>query len=211
MITAEKLLCRVEEYKNRKKDKNDNSTDTENCSRKDLRVFLGLSEYPDGSNLKTNVGMYSYVNEVAFFSSKEKPDLYFVLAILMGSLSEAQELICKINRDPQVNVSWDDVIEYLATQENMYFVNFDNVGFKQFTGKIIANHLHAICLLFSSNQNRIAELIKINAFDDHAAVIHPSSKNLNSNSDQWITQYALCEYNGQINGSKLKYSDFQLS
>ncbi len=210
MITSNELIKRITSYiKNKKTGNVIGESNISGNNKKYIRIFLGLSDYPDGSNLKSKVGLYSKINSVSFFSSKEKPDLFFVLSILMGDRKEAYNLISTINNKNCVSsISWDNVIKYLAIVEEIYFVNYNDNSFGSFNAAIC--NKNADYLLFSTSRLYYSNVKNLSSCHDVATVIHPSAKNLNSHSRFWFEEYVLQDYLGKIGNSALNYNYFQL-
>lgn len=210
MITATEFINRIKEY-NKQKIANKNSRNLKNNKKATapLRVFLGLSNYPDGSNLTSKVQYYSNLANVAFFSTYEKPDLFFILAILLGSRKESFDLFKKIFAKNKISpVSWDDVIEYLAVKENIYFANLQDMNFAKFDAAIGSKT--ADYLLFSSDDKNKKLVSNCSSCHTVASVMHPSSKNLNENTRFWVEEYIINDFSGNIGKSKLQYDFFQL-
>lgn len=206
MITADEFIDRIKKYKIQK--------DTSKILKNDigsLRVFLGLSNYPDGSNLTSTVNLYSNLTNVAFFSSKKKPDLFFVLAILLGSRQEAFKLFDALF-NKTLAVTWNDAVEYLVMAENIYFVNLKDANFTNFDNAIPKKTTDY--LLFSSDRKNIKQVSSFQSCRAVAGVIHPSSRNMNMHTKFWINEYIINDFSGQIGKGKKKgaltYAYFQL-
>lgn len=206
---AKELVREVIEYKNSKTIELTEPFNT-------YRVFLGISDYPDGSNITSIAGYYRYLNEVAFFSKKSKPDLFFVLAILLGGNEAAYDLIDCVNSKKQIApVSWNDIVEYLAMVKGIYFINYNDNCFAAFRNALPSTAIVKY-LVFSSSVI-IRNLFNGNGFlksnNSAAFIIHPSARNLNEHPSFWFRQYVLNQFNGPINSSNkggLTYNDFQI-
>ena len=213
MIAADEFIDRIKKYKSQKNTNQNSINPTSNADEPPLRVFLGLSNYPDGSNLTSTVNLYSNLTNVAFFSKYEKPDLFFVLAILFGSRKEALNLFEIIfNKNKISSVSWDDVVEYLAVVENIYFANLQDMNFANFNKAIQPKT--ADYLLLSSDNKNIKEVSNCSSCRAVASIMHPSSRNLNENTKFWVNEYIINDFSGQIGKGKKKgaltYAYFQL-
>lgn len=152
---------------------------------------------------------------MAFFSKKSKPDLFFVLAILLGSNEAACDLIDCVNSKQQIApVSWNDIVKYLAMVKGIYFVNHNDNGFTAFQNAL-ANDGAVKYLVFSSTYGirKTVNGILRHQRDLAAFIIHPSTVNLNARPTFWFRQYVLNQFNGPIDpGNKggLTYNDFQI-
>ncbi len=199
------FIVEVQNYINRKK----LSVDIESGFKGPYRVFLGIRGYPDKSNMLSSCGLYKSHHkkggQVAFFSNKTKPEMLIVFAILFGSNEQAYKFVKYMNSNP--SISWSDIIEYLAINKGVYFKNIET-DFKTFQKNIGSNTV--LYLLFSNNNKYISQVQKLQNCIDYANVIHPSSRNINTNTMTWFNQYVLNDFNGKINQSNLTYRQFQI-
>lgn len=177
-------------------------------SKKFYRVFLGIGPYPDKSNLFSTCGLYKNAGEVAFFSSKAKPELLFVFAILFGSNDQAYKFVeYMYSRTSHPSISLDDVIEFLAITRGIYFKNlYPNFGVFEKNLKPKST----LYLLFSTDKRHIQTVKNCQSYKDCANVIHPTSKNMNSIPLIWFPQYILNTFHGAIGQSSLTYQQFQI-
>lgn len=203
----EKYLQFVEEvlrYVSGKK-ASDNQIDD---SKELYRVLLGIGPYPDKSNLFSSCGLYKNTGEVAFFSSKAKPELLFVFAILFGSNDQAYKFVeYMYSRTSHPQISLDDVIEFLAITRGIYFKNlYPNFGAFEKNLKPKST----LYLLFSADNRNIQKVKKYQSCKDCANVIHPTSINMNFYPLVWFPQYVLNTFNGTIGPSNLTFQQFQI-
>lgn len=73
MIAADEFIDRIKKYKSQKNTNKNSINPTSNADEPPLRVFLGLSNYPDGSNLTSTVNLYSNLTNVAFLANTKSP------------------------------------------------------------------------------------------------------------------------------------------
>lgn len=205
MTTAQQLINNVMLYKQ-------SSASTKNMVNNKLPcycVYLGQSNYPDQSNLSAQ-NIYPHISSVAFFSQKIKPDFFFVLALLLGNNDEAYNLMdimfSNLNPPP---VQWSDIVEYLAYVKGIYFVNVSDANFNLFANSFVPKSIKF--LIFSkSNKTILNQVMSLSSYLDHAAIIHPSSRNINKNTMDWVKQYVTQTFTGQIPNSNLSYTDFMI-